>query len=231
MAHDPMPGAVDPNPVALLPAPGSAGPKAVLLLPELAAIPQRTASLDALFDGFHALKRGLRALTAIPEIETSLVRLHVAEGRATPGASAAALGIEPRRLRRFFARHVGLSPQGRAAVLRFQRAVILGRDGLATTGSAVEAGCADRSHMTRAFRRHGGFTPGRMPEVSLEGPPPRWGARRTARRTYGQADHGTRAVQPRSLLALRCTWIAPMVPSARQSSVQSCIDPSGSRTA
>lgn len=147
------------------------GTEAIRLLPELGVIPERTLSFNALFDGFLTLMRGLRGLPPVPDVEAALARLHAAEGRMEPGALTEALGIGPRRLHRLFARHVGLSPQGYAAVLRFQHAVRLRGDGLAPTDSADEAGYADQSHMTRAFRRHGGFTPARMPEVSLKWPP------------------------------------------------------------
>ena len=36
-----------------------------------------------------------------------------------------------------------------------------------TAAAAYEAGYADQSHMTRAFRRFGGFTPANMVEVTL----------------------------------------------------------------
>ena len=64
-------------------------------------------------------------------------------------------------------RHVGMGPQLYGAVLRFQRAVRLLHRGLTLVHTAHEAGYADQAHMIRAFRRYGGFTPARMPDVDL----------------------------------------------------------------
>lgn len=141
-----------------------AGEEAVALLPGLAVLDERYGSFQALTDAF---------LGAVPEsdarplVERALDRLHLSGGRLAVGDLAGMLRIGPRHLHRLFADHVGLEPQRYAAVLRFQRAARLLRSGLTPAQAAHEAGYADQPHMTRAFRRYGGFTPARMPNAEL----------------------------------------------------------------
>ena len=144
-----------------------AGDAAVRMVPALAALPKRTNSIDALVGAFREFIRALGESAAIGELETALDRLHLAGGRIAPGDLARALDLGPRRLHRLFARHVGLSPQLYAAVLRFQRGVRLRRRGMPVAATAYEAGFADQSHMTRAFKRYGDFTPASVPDVTL----------------------------------------------------------------
>lgn len=62
---------------------------------------------------------------------------------------------------RAFSRHVGLSPKQYSALARFQRVVkhlALCKDDLAST--AVVCGYYDQAHMTHAFRKYSGITPG-----------------------------------------------------------------------
>lgn len=65
-----------------------------------------------------------------------------------------------RTLRRDMMAVVGLPLRTLAGILRFQRAMALLVTGTASIGEvAIAAGYADQSHMTREFRRFGGFTP------------------------------------------------------------------------
>lgn len=90
--------------------------------------------------------------------------------RMHPGAPAQALGgalaIPERTLRRDMLSAVGMPLRSLAGILRFQRAMALVQAGRASslTGLAHDAGYADQAHMTRQFRRLGGFTPA-LPEA------------------------------------------------------------------
>ena len=76
-------------------------------------------------------------------------------GGDAPGALPSA-----RTLRRDIAAAVGLPLRTLAGILRFQRAMALLAGGAASLSDvAVAAGYADQAHMTREFRRFGGFTP------------------------------------------------------------------------
>lgn len=98
--------------------------------------------------------------------------------RQHPGAPqqalCAALAVPERTLRRDVLAAVGLPLRSLASILRFQRAMALVQAGWATslTGLAHEAGYADQAHMTRQFRRLGGFTPGLPEAVPVVEPAP-----------------------------------------------------------
>ena len=70
-------------------------------------------------------------------------------------------GLARASFARLFDREVGLSPKRWAGIARFQRAARRLADGDATLAD-VAAGCgyADQAHLTRAFRRYAGITPG-----------------------------------------------------------------------
>jgi len=75
-------------------------------------------------------------------------------------ALAEAVGLSERQLRRRFTEAVGYGPKTLHSILRFQRALDLGRaapSGLAAV--AHEAGYADQAHFTREVRRLAGVTP------------------------------------------------------------------------
>ena len=144
-----------------------AGADAIARVPALRRLPTTAGSIEAVTEVFVGIVGGLHGVSFRPDVEAALDRLHLAGGRLGAGDLAASLGLAPRRLHRLFARHVGLSPHGYAAVLRFQRAVRLQRRGLSLAATAHDAGYADQPHMTRAYRRHAGVTPARLPEVAL----------------------------------------------------------------
>lgn len=143
------------------------GADAVGYVPALSALPGHAPSFKAMVAAMRCLAATLPTPKPISLVEAALDRTHLAGGRVEPHSIASALGIGPRRLHRLFARQVGLSPQLYASVIRFQRAVRLRRRGLTIGAVAHEAGYSDQSHMTRAFRRHGGFTPAKMPDAAL----------------------------------------------------------------
>jgi AraC-like DNA-binding protein len=94
--------------------------------------------------------------------------LHTSGGRLRIADIAGMHGICERTVRRTLHRATGLSPKAFASILQFHRALRLLRDHqLSPAEAALEAGFADQSHMNRVFRRMGGFSPGRLPEVTL----------------------------------------------------------------
>ncbi len=146
------------------------GTDAVGHVKSLSTVPDHAGSIQALIDVLLNVvepRRGENAEVPCDVIDASLDRLHLAGGRIGAGSLALSLGVGSRRLHRLFLHHVGMGPQLYASVLRFQRAVRMRQHGLTPVQVAHEAGYTDQSHMTRAFRRHGGFTPARMPKVDL----------------------------------------------------------------
>lgn len=121
--------------------------------------------------------------TTVPALRDALVAaVHALTGRARPGpAHARALAAiaemqaapagerqrrvrhdaAPRTLRRDVLAAAGLPLRSLAGILRFQRAMRLLKAGeMRSLGElALEAGFSDQAHMTREFRRFGGFTP------------------------------------------------------------------------
>ena len=97
-----------------------------------------------------------------PCVAKALQRLNSAPDAAVSLAELAALaGVSRFQLLRGFAREVGITPHAYLV----QRRVLLARrflaDGETSALAAIRAGFADQSHMTRAFVRQLGITPGR----------------------------------------------------------------------
>lgn len=79
-------------------------------------------------------------------------------GRAAIDSVAASIGVSRQHLARAFAYHVGVSPKTFARVMRFRRALKLGRR-MAGADLALELGYFDQSHLIAEFREFAGATP------------------------------------------------------------------------
>ena len=75
---------------------------------------------------------------------------------------AAVAGLSPSRLVRVFKAALGLPPHAYHRYLRVRRAQALLRAGRPVAAVALDCGFTDQSHLTRAFKRHVGVTPGRF---------------------------------------------------------------------
>ena len=126
---------------------------------------------------------GARAAGASPPVMKAVRRLDAAPEVPTSLAEPAALsGVSRFQLLRGFVREVGTTPH----TYLVQRRVRLARRLLAASRSPADAarlaGFADQSHMTRAFVRQFGITPGRYKGGDhLSKPRPQFGSRRGAR--------------------------------------------------
>lgn len=74
-------------------------------------------------------------------------------------ATADALGITERHLRRLLLEHTGLAPKTLQRVQRFQRFVRAADSGSALAAAAADAGYADQSHLSRDVLDLAGVTP------------------------------------------------------------------------
>jgi len=83
--------------------------------------------------------------------------------RANPSLSmlSEVAGLSPYHLLRTFKRQVGLSPVAYRNLLRVLAAKDALRRGESLAAAAIDAGFSDQSHMTRAFQKVMGATPGR----------------------------------------------------------------------
>ncbi len=132
-----------------------------------AARPDRLAiEEDLLRSLMHVLRRhGMRPPAPrgpSPPVTLALRRLDTAPEAPVSLAELAAMsGVSRFQLLRGFAREVGATPHAYLVQRRVRLARHLLAAGHSPAGAAIEAGFADQSHMTRAFVRQFGITPGR----------------------------------------------------------------------
>ena len=97
-----------------------------------------------------------------PSVAKAIQRLDSALDESVSLAELAALsGVSRFQLLRGFAREIGVTPHAYLVQRRVRLARRLLADGQTPAQAAVQAGFADQSHMTRAFVRQFGVTPGR----------------------------------------------------------------------
>jgi AraC-like DNA-binding protein len=109
----------------------------------------------------HGMPRSLSSGRS-PCVKKALHRLDCApDSRVTLAELAALTGVSRFQLLRGFAREVGITPHAYLVQRRVCVARRLLADGQTPAQAAIQAGFADQSHMTRAFVRHVGITPGR----------------------------------------------------------------------
>ncbi len=112
-----------------------------------------------------ALRHGVAAAPeprASPAVARARARLDAApERRVTLAELASLAGVSRFQLLRGFAREVGVTPHAYLVQRRVGLARRLLAAGRAPAEAALESGFADQAHLTRAFRRQFGITPGR----------------------------------------------------------------------
>lgn len=100
-----------------------------------------------------------------PMLGHALDVIHYSGGRIRVDRLADIVKCSARHLNRLFRDNVGLGCKTYIQLAQFHRALRLIRsDGMTLTQAAFEGGYADQAHMTRAFRRFGGFAPTSIPE-------------------------------------------------------------------
>ena len=95
------------------------------------------------------VSKAIQHLDSAPETSVSLAEL------------AALTGVSRFQLLRSFAREIGATPHAYLVQRRVRLARQLLANGQTPAQTAIQAGFADQSHMTRAFVRQFGITPGR----------------------------------------------------------------------
>lgn len=108
-------------------------------------------------------RQAAQAAGAVMRAALERVRDRLAD-RSSPPPSlaelAGATGLDRYRLLRAFSAAYGLPPHAWALQQRLAHAQGLIRQGRSLADAALSAGFADQSHLTRAFRRFRGYTPG-----------------------------------------------------------------------
>lgn len=134
-------------------------------LPTLAALDGQSLSLETLVD--------VIPIQTWPAVDQRVTRaidmLHVSGGRLQVDDLAGRVACTTRHLNRLFRQSIGLSTKTYGQLVQFHRTLRLIKGSrLPLTAAAYEGGYADHAHLTRAFRRFGGFTPSKLPsELSL----------------------------------------------------------------
>lgn len=110
----------------------------------------------------HTTRRPAAFDERIPCVAKALERLDSAPAAPVSLAELAELsGVSRFQLLRGFARQVGTTPHAYLVQRRVMLARRLLAAGYAVSAAAAQAGFADQSHLTRAFLRQFGITPGR----------------------------------------------------------------------
>jgi AraC-like DNA-binding protein len=147
------------------------GPDAVSACPELEALcaPARDETeLVARLTAFVRRRAAGSRFRPAPLGRSVISAFHASGGRLRISEVAEMHDISERTVQRLVVKATGLTPKAFAAVLQFHRALRLLRDHhLSPAAAALEAGFSDQAHMSRLFRRMGGFSPARLPDVTL----------------------------------------------------------------
>ncbi|MEM9196298.1 MAG: AraC family transcriptional regulator [Pseudomonadota bacterium] len=116
------------------------------------------ASRIALTERFLAA-RFAHAPAASPAIAVAWHALSGSGGSLSVARLADQIGWSRTRLARRFRQEIGVPPKTAARLLRFARAMALGRTGLGWAEIAADAGFADQPHLVREFTALAGQTP------------------------------------------------------------------------
>jgi AraC-like DNA-binding protein len=147
------------------------GPDALAACPALKTLcapAQDQAELVARVTDFVRQRVADSRLKLTPLCRSVISAFHASGGRLRISEVAEMHNISERTVQRLVVKATGLTPKAFAAVLQFHRALRLLRDHhLSPAGAALEAGFSDQAHMSRVIRRMGGFSPARLPDVTL----------------------------------------------------------------
>lgn len=147
------------------------GETAIEASPSLAELCGKADAPDELADRLVAFVRRRIAIGhSLPSPRTLhlLSAIHASSGRLMVKDIARMHGLSVRSVQRILFAATGLAPKPYARILQFHRALRLLRDHrLSPSETAFEAGYADQSHLTRAFKTMGGLSPARLPELTL----------------------------------------------------------------
>lgn len=147
------------------------GPDALAACPDLASLcaPARDENeLVARLTAFVGRRAAAGRVRPAQLVRSVISAFHASGGRLRVGDVADMHAISERTVHRLVFKATGLAPKTFAAILQFHRALRLLRDHrLSPAAAALEAGFSDQAHMGRVFRRMGGFSPARLPDVTL----------------------------------------------------------------
>ena len=115
-------------------------------------------TIDRLETAEDALRAILADAKSDPRVDAAVAAIIRSGGRASIESVAEESGVSRQHLARTFAHHVGVSPKTFARVMRFRRAIELGKR-REWSDVAIELGYFDQSHLIADFREFAGETP------------------------------------------------------------------------
>jgi len=135
---------------------GKSGAELILSLPRSLDRPQLSAILD------RFLLSRIDRREELPALRQTINTIIETRGAVPIGEIRKTAGWSERCLERSFSRHVGMTPQRFARIVRLNHFIHLVRttDPQPFTRLAYECGFADQSHLIRSFRKHTGLAPG-----------------------------------------------------------------------
>jgi AraC-like DNA-binding protein len=148
------------------------GDAALAAVPALLPLTAPASSIDELVSRLNSfvheqlsnLSPRLGANKSLDLIDT----VHTGGGRLSIMDLSKMHDVSARTVHRQIVQATGLAPKELNQILQFHRALRLLRDHrLKPAEAAFEAGYSDQAHMTRAFRKLGGFTPAQLPDLVL----------------------------------------------------------------
>lgn len=130
-------------------------------LPNLAKVKGRNLTLD-----YFAKAMDVKTICVVDQrLTRSIEALHASGGRMRVEKLAEFVGCSSRQLNRLYRSNVGLSTKVYAQLLQFHRTLkLIQLEKLSIIDAALEGGYSDHAHLTRAFKRFGGFTPSNVPQ-------------------------------------------------------------------
>ncbi len=140
------------------------GEDALKLAPKLSALCKPAPTIEALITRLEIFFADQKEPFLSPSLESVIQDIHRSGGATPINVLAKKNGISSRTLARTFLKTVGVSPKVFAAVIRFHHTLKIITTGVSIKEAAFKAGYCDQAHMTRDFRRFGGFTPNKIPD-------------------------------------------------------------------
>lgn len=134
-------------------------------------IPNELSDLNSLRKKMEAVLLELPYVPSSSNIESVVQQIHLTGGQISIANIAVSYGSSTRHLNRLFSQEVGLSPKLYSSIVQFHRALRFIRQRQLTLSEiAFETGYSDQAHMSRSFRKFGGFTPLTLPDnINLPG--------------------------------------------------------------
>lgn len=139
--------------------------EALAVMPTLAKLHRGGLSETALASAVEQCSAFSQAYQINEKLMEALDLVHLSAGRLRIENLAELVGCSSRHLNRMFQMAVGLSVKTYGQLVQFHRALsLISNQNMPITTAALEAGYTDHAHLSRSFKRFGGFSPSKLPD-------------------------------------------------------------------